>query len=197
MYLCTHYTYLSRFKNYSKCPKRLRRVHLHYHTFVHKILFTIFLDGDVQVDKDKNETQTETESTYFTAPADSNSNKAKETRRLPVATIDEAGAIKYINESFSHNINKVHSFYSCKNKKCTNLNPDEVKRISTKGDRFQHAWITDNKLTYCEKRDIIGLFTRKVRACSVSFAESTILKMKKTSAKSLIFRLESALNVKQ
>ncbi|CAB3990024.1 Hypothetical predicted protein [Paramuricea clavata] len=49
------------------------------------------------------------------------------------------------NDTDEFNFRPVSS-YEIQHKSC-----DEVKRISTKGDRFQHAWITDNKLTYCEK----------------------------------------------
>ncbi len=101
---------------------------------------------DIQVDSGQNETQTETVSSTAT---DLGSNTVKEPRRL-VVWIDETDAIKYINESFSQDA-KLHNFYSCKNERCTNLSPGELKRLSTKGDRFQHAWIMDKKLTYCEK----------------------------------------------
>ena len=83
---------------------------------------------------------------------DLNSNKDKQPRHDLPAQINEADAIQFINDSFSDSQDgKVHSFYSCKNKECSNLSTNEIKRFSTKVDRFQHAWIMDNKLIYCEK----------------------------------------------
>jgi hypothetical protein len=44
----------------------------------------------------------------------------------------------------------LHSFYCCADKNCTNISKDETVRIKAK-DKFQHAWIFDGKLTYCDK----------------------------------------------
>ena len=44
----------------------------------------------------------------------------------------------------------LHSFYGCAVKNCTNISKEETVRIKAK-DKFQHAWIFDGKLTYCDK----------------------------------------------
>ena len=45
---------------------------------------------------------------------------------------------------------KVHSFYSCQADKCVTLSKEDQQRMKGK-DRFQHQWISDNSLSYCEK----------------------------------------------
>ena len=45
---------------------------------------------------------------------------------------------------------KVHSFYSCQADKCVTLSKEDQQQMKGK-DRFQHQWISDNSLSYCEK----------------------------------------------
>ena len=115
-------------------------------------LFITYLDllvGDIDVAVNEGEIETQTVDSTST---DLNSNKDKQPRHDLPAQINEADAIQFINDSFSDiQDEKIHSFYSCKNKECNNLSTDEIKRFSTKVDRFQHVWIMDNKLIYCEK----------------------------------------------
>ena len=48
------------------------------------------------------------------------------------------------------NEESLHSFYSCEDKSCTNISKEEFAQIKAK-DKFQHAWIFDRNLTYCDK----------------------------------------------
>ena len=80
------------------------------------------------------------------------SSENKRPRHNIPAHINEDDAIQFISESFSDCQNgKVHSFYLCKKNECSNLSTDEIKFFSTKVDRFQHAWLMDKKLTFCER----------------------------------------------
>lgn len=45
---------------------------------------------------------------------------------------------------------KVHRFYSCQADKCVTLSKEDQQQMKGK-DRFQHQWISDNSLSYCEK----------------------------------------------
>ncbi|CAB3981374.1 Hypothetical predicted protein [Paramuricea clavata] len=54
-----------------------------------------------------------------------------------------------LNSSFRSK-ESLHSFYCCADKNCTNTSKEETVRIKAK-DKFQHAWIFDGKLTYCDK----------------------------------------------
>ena len=45
---------------------------------------------------------------------------------------------------------KVHRFYSCQEDKCVTLSKEDQQQMKGK-DRFQHQWISDNSLSYCEK----------------------------------------------
>ncbi|XP_028516259.1 uncharacterized protein LOC110243833 [Exaiptasia diaphana] len=67
----------------------------------------------------------------------------------PAPQIDHSEVIKHMNESFSNKKENLHSFYTCKT--CTKLSYNETQRLKTKDDRFQHNWITDESLTYCQK----------------------------------------------
>lgn len=72
--------------------------------------------------------------------------KDASTKASPV-TEDEIR--KFINHSFPVDA-KVHSFYGCQAEKCATLSKDEQQRMKTK-DRFQHQWIFDTTLSYCNK----------------------------------------------
>ena len=52
----------------------------------------------------------------------------------------------------------VHNKYTCLQKKCVDLSPKELKRIKCRGTRkdcFNHQWLLDPALSYCDK---IGYF---------------------------------------
>jgi len=72
--------------------------------------------------------------------------KDSSTKASPV-TADEVR--KFLNHSFPVGA-KVHSFYSCQLEKCATLSKDEQQQMKTK-DRFQHHWIFDPTLSYCDK----------------------------------------------
>ena len=72
--------------------------------------------------------------------------KDASTKASPV-TEDEIR--KFINHSFPVDA-KDHSCYGCQAEKCATLSKDEQQRMKTK-DRFQHQWIFDTTLSYCNK----------------------------------------------
>lgn len=56
---------------------------------------------------------------------------------------------KLLIKSFSTNT-KVYSFYSCQAGKCVTVSKEDQQRMKGR-DRFQHQWISDTTLSYCEK----------------------------------------------
>ena len=56
---------------------------------------------------------------------------------------------KFLNKSFPTNA-KVYSFYSCQAGKCVTVSKEDQQRMKGR-DRFQHQWISDTTLSYCEK----------------------------------------------
>ena len=76
----------------------------------------------------------------------------KNIKAKPVPT-DKVNA--FLTSSFGYETTStVHSFYSCHEKSCTNIGKEEIARITNNfktKDKFQHAWILDRKLTYCDK----------------------------------------------
>ncbi|CAB3982454.1 zinc finger 862-like [Paramuricea clavata] len=132
---------------------------------------TLFSFGNVKKVKanetsepEENVTQDETEEQSPNAISQSLSSQIplqKEPRVIhanpaaqPVKTIksnpvpkDEVKSL--LNSSFRSK-ESLHSFYCCADKNCTNISKEETVRIKAK-DKFQHAWIFDGKLTYCDK----------------------------------------------
>lgn len=115
--------------------------------YAYNISWSLVGDTDVTISEGEIETQT-----VDSTSTDLMSSEDKRPRHNISAHINEDDAIPFISESFSDCQNgKVHSFYLCKKNKCSNLSTDEIKLFSTNVDRFQHAWIMDKKLTFCER----------------------------------------------
>lgn len=57
-------------------------------------------------------------------------------------------------ESAFKDVSKVHSKYTCISKNCSHLSSGETNRVKSSGnskDRFQHQWLLDPNIAYCEK----------------------------------------------
>ena len=59
---------------------------------------------------------------------------------------------KLLIKSFPTNA-KVYSFYSCQAGKCVTVSKEDQQRMKGR-DRFQHQWISDTTLSYCEKNQL-------------------------------------------
>ena len=62
----------------------------------------------------------------------------------------------FVHSSFGNSVDKpvhCHSFYTCQGSRCSSVTQTEMNRLraTSQKDRFQHQWILDKKLSFCEK----------------------------------------------
>lgn len=69
--------------------------------------------------------------------------------------IDNEVAQSLLLSLFEEN-DKLHHRIACQDK-CWSLSSAEVKRVSGQKDKFQHDWLRDRSLAYCQKTGIWGL----------------------------------------
>ena len=88
---------------------------------------------------------------------------------------------KFLLKSFPADA-KVHSFYSCQADKCVIVSKENQQRMKEK-DRFQHQWISDTTLFYCEKTGYHWLLFQEGKECSTLYAEKMTLSIQKNKSK--------------
>lgn len=83
---------------------------------------------------------------------------ASENSQLPAKkvpnTSDTPQDCEELIEKAFNDVSIVHSKYTCSQKNCVNLSSQELKRIKCRGtgkDCFNHQWLLDPALSYCEK----------------------------------------------
>lgn len=74
--------------------------------------------------------------------------------QVPQETWTETDESKFLASSFNVDSNDIHSFHKCRNKRCNSLSSTETSRLKESVDRFQHSWITDEKLSHSLATDI-------------------------------------------
>ena len=61
---------------------------------------------------------------------------------------------QFIHSSFGNSVDEpVHSFYTCVGSRCSSVTQTEMNRLrsTSQKDRFQHQWVLDKNLSFCEK----------------------------------------------
>lgn len=93
-----------------------------------------------------------------TSSTESSVTGASENCQLPANkvpnTSDTPQDCEELIEKAFNDVSIVHSKYTCSQKNCVNLSSQELKRIKCRGtgkDCFNHQWLLDPALSYCEK----------------------------------------------
>lgn len=63
----------------------------------------------------------------------------------------------FLESSFASSTDHLHSLYTCQSKHCQGLSKTKNERIKPLKDRFQHHWIFNKGLSFCEKTGIYWL----------------------------------------
>ena len=64
----------------------------------------------------------------------------------------------FLESSFKvSNTDHLHSLYTCQSKYCQGLSKTEHERMKSSKDRFQHHWIFDKGLSFCDETGIYWL----------------------------------------
>ncbi|EDO30340.1 predicted protein, partial [Nematostella vectensis] len=92
-------------------------------------------------------------------------NEANETPSNPTPQNRAKGEVKkawtaedesnFLISSFVDDPQVIHSFHTCRSRRCISLRPTEMRRLATgAADRFQHQWIMDEKLSLSTATDV-------------------------------------------